>query len=71
MLFNRYKNAVYLLLFMFYHHVTGFSPGPALFFSMDQLPSCCQRFEKQVRRQLWSKHGPSLGAGWDWFSAKV
>eukprot|EP00435_Cladocopium_sp_Y103_P011761 s1028_g3.t1 len=25
----------------------------------------------QVRRQLWSKHGPSLGAGWDWFSAKV
>ncbi|CAE7811464.1 unnamed protein product [Symbiodinium sp. CCMP2592] len=25
----------------------------------------------QVRRQLWTQHGPSLGAGWDWFSAKV
>ncbi|CAE7235039.1 unnamed protein product, partial [Symbiodinium microadriaticum] len=25
----------------------------------------------QVRRQLWTRHGPSLGAGWDWFSAKV
>ena len=25
----------------------------------------------QVRRQQWSKHGPSLGAGWDWFSAKA
>ncbi|CAJ1371460.1 unnamed protein product [Effrenium voratum] len=25
----------------------------------------------QVRRRLWSQQGPSLGAGWDWFSAKV